>query len=121
MSKRALSVNKNVKNIILTIFISISLTKPNIIQATSSVNMKQLSPPKAGNHGSIFYSNTHYQTISKQMQSSSQAQKQIANADWESVTYSPEETYIKLEKKMYQGKKPRTEKKLSFADIANQY
>ena len=121
MSKRNHPANKNVKNVILTIFISITLTKPNIIQATSSVNMKQLNPPKAGNHGSIFYSNTHYQTISKQMHSSSQTQEQIAKADWESVTYSPEETYIKLEKKMYQGKKPRTEKNLSFADIANQY
>ena len=121
MLKKTSPTNKYVKNIILTIFISIAITKPNLIQANNSVNMKQLSPPKAGNHGSIFYSNTHYQTISKQMQSSSQAQKQIANADWESVTYSPEETYIKLEKKIYQGKKPRTEKKLSFADIANQY
>ncbi|MBH38248.1 hypothetical protein CL658_04365 [bacterium] len=90
------------------------------IEATNSVNMKDIST-KSGNQGSRFYISNHYKNISHEMHPEIKTPQEAVNKEWESVTYSPEEAYIQLKEKMYKGKVPKNQKKLLFSDIANQY
>lgn len=113
--------NNTIKiNIIFTTTLLLFCITLSTNQASTAVNMKKTTFSN-GNHGGIFYTTNQHKSISKQMAPSSQTPQQIVTNQWESVTYSPEETYIKLEKKIYKGKTPSKQKKLSFSEIASKY
>jgi len=125
MKKTTLKINNFVKTINYTSIIFFLLllfifTSSNI-SATNSVNIKSMNATRAGSQGSVFYSSERHQNVSKKMHPSIQSPEKKVNASWDSVTYSPEEAYIKLEKKIYKNQKPSNVKKLTFSDIANQF
>jgi hypothetical protein len=114
-------VNKrNYTSIILSLLILFIFTSSKL-SATNSVNIKTMDASRAGSQGSVFYSSERHQNVSKKMHPLIQSPEKKVNASWDSVTYSPEEAYIKLEKKIYKNQKPANVKKLTFADIANQF
>ncbi|RAP26049.1 hypothetical protein DID74_02580 [Candidatus Marinamargulisbacteria bacterium SCGC AG-333-B06] len=84
--------------------------------------MKSVKLNKIGSQGSVFYKTKNHQTIRNKMHPTSQKPEEIVINQWESVTYSPEEIYIKLEKKRHKSTLSKTKKpKLTFSEMANQY
>tara|TARA_Y100000591_G_C21505689_1_gene532156 strand:+ start:181 stop:558 length:378 start_codon:yes stop_codon:yes gene_type:complete len=125
MFKKRLSVNKNVRCLIFnSLFFSLlvpAILTPINIEASNAVTMKNQKSTKVGHQGSIFYQSKNHKTVSKSMHPEIESPQTTVQRQWDSVSFSPDEAYVNLQKKGYLNRKNSQTKQLSFSEVAKQY
>ena len=125
MFKKRLSINKNVRYLVFnSLFFSLlapALLNPINIEASNAVTMKNQKSTKVGHQGSIFYQSKNHKTVSKSMHPEIESPHATVQRQWASVSFSPDEAYVDLQKKGYLNRKSSETKQLSFSEVARQY
>ncbi len=125
MFKKKLPANKNVRCLIFnSLFFSLlvpAILTPINIEASNAVTMKNQKSTKTGNQGSIFYQSNTHKTVSKSMHPEIESPQATVQRQWASVSFSPDEAYVNLQKKGYLNRKSSKTKQLSFSEVARQY
>ena len=118
-------INKNVTlfifNSLFFALITIVILLPEYTEATNSVTMKNQKSTKKGNQGSIFYQSKKHKAVSQSMHPEIESPQAIVQRQWDSVSFSPDEAYVNLQKKGYLNRKTPQTKQLSFSEVARQY
>tara|TARA_B100000427_G_scaffold199616_1_gene165969 strand:+ start:2244 stop:2621 length:378 start_codon:yes stop_codon:yes gene_type:complete len=125
MFKKRLSVNKNVKRLVFnSLFFSMiapAILNPINIEASNRVTMKSQKSTKVGHQGSVFYQSKKHKTVSKSMHPEIESPQATVQRQWASVSFSPDEAYVNLQKKGYLNRKSSQTKQLSFSEVARQH